>query len=60
MEDIIRQLEYIKSHKDLIEDLDDFIDEVISSVYSSMSKLELQNARMKTILEVLVDKMARG
>lgn len=60
MENIIKQLEYIKSHKDLIEDLDDFIDEVISNVYSSMSKLELQNARMKTILEVLVDKMARG
>lgn len=60
MENIIKQLEYIKSHKDLIEDLDDFIDEVISSVYSSMSKLELQNARMKTILEVLIDKMARG
>ena len=60
MENIIKQLEYIKSHKDLIEDLDEFIDEVISNVYSSMSKLELQNARMKTILEVLVDKMARG
>lgn len=60
MKNIIKQLEYIKSHKDLIEDLDDFIDEVISSVYLSMSKLELQNARMKTILEVLIDKMARG
>ena len=60
MEKIIKHLEYLKQHSDLIDDLNEYIDGVINDVQISMTKLQLQNTRMKTILEVLVDKMARG
>lgn len=60
MEKIIKHLEYLKQHPDLIDDLNEYIDGVINDVQISMTKLQLQNTRMKTILEVLVDKMARG
>lgn len=60
MEKIIKQLEYLKQHQDLIEDLNEYIDNIINDVQVSITKLQLQNTRMKTILEVLVDKMARG
>lgn len=60
MENIIKQLEYLKQHQDLIDDLNEYIDNIINNVQVSITKLQLQNTRMKTILEVLVDKMARG
>lgn len=60
MEKIIKQLEYLKQHQDLIDDLNEYIDDIINDVQVSITKLQLQNTRMKTILEVLVDKMARG
>lgn len=60
MEDIIKYLEYLKQHRDSIDDLDEFIDDIINKVQTLVTKLQLQNTRMKTILEVLVDKMARG
>ena len=60
MEDIIKYLEYLKQHRDSIDDLDEFIDDIINKVQTLVTKLQFQNTRMKTILEVLVDKMARG
>lgn len=60
MEKIIKHLEYLKQHQDLIDDLNEYIDGIINDVQISMTKLQLQNTRMKTILEVLVDKMARS
>lgn len=60
MEKIIKQLEYLKQHQDLIEDINEYIDDLINYIQVSMSQLQLQNTRMKTILEILVDKMARG